>query len=161
MRTYKNKESLPTTYIREVSVVYRNVKTNNPLHNKLVVSAHSISKTLSALIGNNITESFIVLALSTNNKVIGYHELGRGGINYCGFRVVDVFRFPIICGATSIIIAHNHPSGDCQPSFDDIAGTDKIVKASQLLGISVIDHIIVSASSYYSFLDNNMMPLKD
>lgn len=71
--------------------------------------------------------------------------------------VVNTVRNVVNCKCAAIIIAHNHPSGDCSPSDNDIATTKKVVKASKVIGINVLDHLIVSKSCWYSFLDNNLL----
>lgn len=101
-----------------------------------------------------IYESFFILLLNRNHKTIGYSKISQGGI--CG-TVVDV---KIICKyvvdtlASNIILVHNHPSGVLRPSNEDLLITDKIKKALKIFDCKLLDHIILTEDSYYSFIDN-------
>ena len=86
-------------------------------------------------------------------RLVGFHEVARGSTTACPVLPADVFRYPLIAGAVGIILAHNHPSGDVTPSQEDRAITQRIVEASTLLGLRMLDHLIVSDERHYSFLD--------
>lgn len=100
-----------------------------------------------------IYESFFILLLNRANDTIGYAKISQGGT--CG-TVVDVkiiAKYAVESLANSVILAHNHPSGTLSPSSQDIDITEKIKMGLSLLDIQVLDHIILTSSSYYSFLD--------
>jgi len=103
-------------------------------------------------------EEFYILTLDRANKVTGYFRASMGGM--CG-TVVDVrilFQVALKAHANGIILAHNHPSGNRQPSEADIKLTKQIKEAGKFLDISVIDHIILTADNgYFSFADEGMM----
>ena len=103
-------------------------------------------------------EEFVVLLLSKSNRVIGLFRVSRGGT--CG-TVVDlkiIFAAAIKAMASSVILAHNHPSGNLQPSQADIDLTRKCRDGGKLLEIAVHDHLILSPESrYYSFADEGML----
>ncbi|MEY4513595.1 MAG: hypothetical protein RLZZ450_5717 [Pseudomonadota bacterium] len=108
------------------------------------------------------TESVWVLLLDARAKLIGVHECARGGITSARVQVGDVFRAALVAGAPSILLAHNHPSGDCTPSPEDFAFTTAVRKAGQLLGVNVLDHVVIACSGFYSFVDaGHMKPLQD
>jgi DNA repair protein RadC len=88
-------------------------------------------------------ESFRVLLLNTKNELIAAPEVSLGSANASIVEPREVFREAISFNATSVILAHNHPSGDPTPSSEDIAITKRLAKAGELLGIAVLDHIIV------------------
>jgi DNA repair protein RadC len=88
------------------------------------------------------TEHLIAVMLDSNNKVIGVHTVATGGLNACHIRIADVFKAAILSNAASIILSHNHPSGDPTPSPEDIKLTQHVVKAGKLLDIDILDHII-------------------
>lgn len=102
-------------------------------------------------------EEFKILLLNRAHRVIGFYEVSCGGI--CG-TVADprvIFAAAIKCSATSIILAHNHPSGSLTPSFVDIQLTNKLKEGGRLLDIDVLDHIILTDEAYFSFADQGMM----
>ena len=100
-----------------------------------------------------IYESFFILMLNRANETIGYAKISQGGI--CG-TIVDVklvAKFVVDSLASGIIIAHNHPSGNLQPSQADIQITNKIQAIVKLLDSILLDHVILTKESYYSFSD--------
>ena len=87
------------------------------------------------------------------------HVIGVGGIDCCPYSVSNIFKTAILSNASSIFIAHNHPSGDVSPSDEDISTTKKVRAAGKVLGIELIDHIIIGNNSgvYFSFRDSGKM----
>lgn len=98
-------------------------------------------------------EQFIVLMLNQSNKLIGFYPLSRGGLTSTVVDVRLIFSTAINSFATSIIISHNHPSGNRNPSKQDIVLTKKIKEAGDLLDIKLLDHVILTNESYFSFAD--------
>ena len=80
-------------------------------------------------------------------------EVFIGSIDNVNVHPRDVFREAIKLNATYIIVMHNHPSGDTHPSKEDVIMTERLVQTGELIGIKVVDHIIISCESYYSFYD--------
>jgi DNA repair protein RadC len=101
------------------------------------------------------TEVVIVIALNTKNEIIAYCEINKGGINTCNIDIPSIFRVLFGTNANKFILAHNHPSGDSTPSKQDIEVTKKIQKASQLLNIEFLDHIIMTDTDYVSIMSIN------
>ena len=99
----------------------------------------------------NWIEESIVLCLNIANKVVGFYKLSCGGVAGTIMDPKVIFTVALNCGASSIIIAHNHPSGQLSPSHADIRITKKIKAAGELLDIQLLDHIIVTDEGYYSF----------
>lgn len=95
-------------------------------------------------------EVFWVLSLSTRLRVISRFEVGRGTISTCPVSPKEVFRPLIVAGAASCMLIHCHPSGDPEPSPDDIALTRRLHRAGTLLDIRVIDHLIIAEDGYVS-----------
>jgi DNA repair protein RadC len=142
------------TYIREAELTYRRKAMpdgTEPTATTLRSSA-DVARIARALIGSRLTESLLVLALDAKNKVLGFHEVARGSTSACPVLPADVLRYPLIAGATGVVLVHNHPSGDVTPSPEDRAVTRRIVDASTLLGLRMLDHLIVSDERHYSFL---------
>ena len=90
-------------------------------------------------------------------RYVGEDEISKGTVNQTIAMPREVFRKAIDMGASSIILAHNHPSGDVRPSADDINLTRRMVDAGKILGINVLDHFVVGHNSYYSFKENGDM----
>lgn len=100
-------------------------------------------------------EEFWVLYLNNNNRIMHQGRLSQGGINGTLVDVRIVLRQALEYGAVALILAHNHPSGNLQPSGSDKALTTKIKKAAEALDVKVLDHIILGGKNYYSFADQN------
>lgn len=98
----------------------------------------------------NQVEEFWILALNSNLKIIKIDMLFRGTADKCLVHPRDIFKFACFYNATSIIISHNHPSGDHSPSPQDIELTQRLVKIGQMIEIPIIDHIIVSETGFSS-----------
>ena len=104
-----------------------------------------------------LQEEFKILLLNRANQVLGVYPVSKGGVSGT---VVDpklVFSVALKCNASSIIMAHNHPSGNLKPSESDIALTKKLVSAGNHLDIKVLDHLIITPEGYYSFMDEGIM----
>ena len=108
-------------------------------------------------IGNKKKESFYILSLTTRNNLISVDKVSTGTLSASLAHPREVFIPAIKNSASSVIIAHNHPSGDPQPSEDDLAITKRLVEAGKILGIEVIDHIIVTKYGYFSFKDKGLI----
>lgn len=103
-------------------------------------------------------ESFFVMLLSNNNKLIRVVPISHGGINETLVDKKIVFKVALENNAVKIILAHNHPSGEIKPSQADINTTRTIVEAGKIMSIQVLDHLIIGEDDrYYSFLDNGMI----
>jgi len=103
-------------------------------------------------------ESFKVILLNNSNKVKGIFEMSSGGITGTLVDLRILFAVALKTLATSIIISHNHPSGNLKPSQSDIRLTNKIKKASELLDIKLLDHLIITPNQeYYSFADDGIL----
>lgn len=98
-------------------------------------------------------EEAIVIALNRANKVLGWYPMSSGGINGTVLDPRVVFQIALTCNASRLIISHNHPSGNLQPSSGDRDVTEKLVKGGKLLDIEIVDHIIVTSEGYTSFSD--------
>lgn len=96
-------------------------------------------------------EEFRVVMLNTKNHVIGIHTASVGDLNSSIVHPREIFKEPIRRTAASVILVHNHPSGDPSPSDEDIRVTNRLREAGKLLGIEVLDHLIVGDNAYFSF----------
>lgn len=113
----------------------------------------SVVQIAKGLIGEYLQEHCIVLFLNTKLKVMGYQIVGIGSGNQVVLRMDDIFRPVLLSGCTGFVLAHNHPSGECSPSPEDVHITEAAIKAARLLDVDMLDHVIVSNFSDrgYSF----------
>lgn len=102
-------------------------------------------------------EEFWLLTLAKNNKVIDKHKISVGGVAQTLVDAKIVFNKALYDLSSHIVLIHNHPSGNKQPSEQDIQLTQKLTKAAQLLDIHVLDHLIITKQDYFSFSDNNLL----
>ncbi len=102
-------------------------------------------------------EEFWVLLLNRSNMPIGLKLVGRGGVSGTVADVKIIFKLGVEGLASGIILGHNHPSGNLNPSEADLALTKKIKEAGKIMDIPVLDHIIVGDNEYYSFADNGIL----
>lgn len=102
-------------------------------------------------------EEFHVISLDARNRILGETRVGVGSTTYCPVSPSDVFRVALRAGAVGIVVAHNHPSGDPSPSPEDIDLTIRLVRAGEVLGVRVLDHVIIGRDGTFSFLDSGMM----
>lgn len=98
-------------------------------------------------------ENFYVILLDAKNKVISYKNMFIGTINKITIHPREVYKYAIDNLAVAIIIAHNHPSGDVNPSNEDIEITNTLVSSGEILGIKLLDHVIISNNKYFSFYE--------
>jgi len=109
------------------------------------------------LIGSEDREVLLVLCLNTKNDVVAIHRCHVGSLNASIVHPREVFKSAILNNAASIIISHNHPSFHCSPSSEDIEVTKRIQEAGILLGIELLDHIIVTPSTFLSLKEKGYM----
>jgi len=102
-------------------------------------------------------EEFWVLFLNQANKIISSHKISQGGQNSTIIDVKIIIKMALEKNALAIILSHNHPSGNRQPSNTDISITNRIQNAASLFDIKVLDHIIIADNKYYSFADNELI----
>lgn len=110
------------------------------------------------VIGNQAQEVVLVFLLDVKNRVVGFSEAARGAIDSCPVDLREVFRVAVMVGASGVVLAHNHPSGDPSPSADDHRLTRRVADAGRLLGITLVDHVIVSIDRQVSLRERGEVP---
>jgi DNA repair protein RadC len=148
-------------YVKELTVRYRlrRVRGTLQVHGR-VDGPRSAAEILVPLLRHEVVEVFAMLCLSTRLDVLAYHEVSRGTLNATVVTARDVFRTALLTHAASVVVAHNHPSGDVTPSPADHALTTRLFSAGELLDVEVADHLIVGVEgSYYSFKEAGQFPL--
>lgn len=122
-----------------------------------IISSNDVFDVMKQDIGDLKHEEFWILCLRQNNTLIAKHKISMGGVSRT---IVDpklVFNIALRDLASSIVICHNHPSGNLKPSEVDIQLTKNIHTNARLLEIALLDHVIVTENGYYSFRDNNQL----
>ena len=110
-------------------------------------------------IADDTQENLGILLLDTKNKIIGAELIGRGTVNACMASPRDILQRALMIGAVNIILFHNHPSGETEPSRDDISLTKRIKEACNIMDIGLLDHIIIGADTYTSFKEDSISGL--
>lgn len=124
-------------------------------YNEKVTSDAAIAIIARGLIGNLAEEQFLLFVLDINNHIAGYVQIGKGSVDACPVDIRPIFSYALMLQASNIIVVHNHPSGNIEPSCEDNALTKRIAQAGKLLNITVLDHIIVSdLTEHYSYALN-------
>lgn len=100
----------------------------------------------------NLPEEYVYLiCLNTQMKPLGIFEISHGTLNCSVLSPREIFIKALLCNAYAIILIHNHPSGEVDPSREDNSTTKRVKEAGNIVGVSLIDHIIISDGTYYSF----------
>jgi len=102
-------------------------------------------------------ECFVVLILDGGHNVIKVHEVSKGLVNRTVVHPREVFREAIKKNATAVILVHNHPSGNVSPSSEDVDVKNRMKDAGEIIGIAVLDNMVISEDSYYSFLEKGVL----
>ena len=102
-------------------------------------------------------EQLRVLLLNTRNQVVGQRIVYQGNVNSSIVRPAEVLRAAVIESAPSIVIAHNHPSGDPTPSPEDVSITRELVQGGKLLGIDLLDHVVIGGTKWVSLKEKKLM----
>jgi len=102
-------------------------------------------------------EKFLVVNLSNQNTIMSYETVASGTVNSVSLRPAEVLRTAVIVNAPNIVLIHNHPSGIPNPSRADIEFTKTVIDAAKLLDISVLDHVIIGESNFYSLKEQGDM----
>ncbi len=121
---------------------------------KNITSPKDAADVLTQYIGNDDRESFVIILLDTKYKINCLHTVSTGSLNASIVTPRETFKVAIESNAAAIILGHNHPSGSCKPSQQDLQITKRLQEAGELLGISVLDHVIVGSESYISLKED-------
>lgn len=105
----------------------------------------------------NSKEYFLSVTLNGGHEIIQIHVVSIGTINRTIIHPREIFVDAIKENASAIIVCHNHPSGNCNPSNEDIETTKMLIGASEILGIPLLDHIIIGFDKYFSFMENKIL----
>lgn len=102
-------------------------------------------------------ENFVIVCLNTKNKIAGIHTISIGSLNSSIVHPREVFKAALLNNASGIIMMHNHPSGDPEPSREDIETTQRLITAGTILGIKVVDHVVIGDGCYISLKEQGII----
>jgi DNA repair protein RadC len=102
-------------------------------------------------------EYFLLITLDSKNRAIGYHTISIGSLSTSIVHVREAWKPALLDSAAAVIFFHNHPSGDPAPSREDRDCTSRLVEASKILGIRILDHIVFGELDYFSFADAGLI----
>jgi DNA repair protein RadC len=122
-----------------------------------VTSPGDIVELIKSKIINYSREQFLVVSFDTRNRILGTDSISTGTLTASLVHPRETFESAIRKHAASIIISHNHPSGDTEPSEEDMKITKRLSEAGKVMGIEVLDHIIVTKNGYFSFKEKGMI----
>lgn len=125
--------------------------------NRKITSPQDIAEIFIPILRDDIKEKFIVVCLNSANKVIKYETISIGNLNSSVVHPREIFKVAIDNSSASIILIHNHPSGNPEPSIEDIRITKKIVDSGKILDIPVFDHLIIAGETYTSFVEKRLV----
>jgi DNA repair protein RadC len=139
----------------EIQIIYKSINKDKIK----VTSSRDVYETLKPFFNDTMEhhENFYILLLNRTNKVLGVNKISEGGISGT---VVDpklVFQAALVSHASSIILAHNHPSGNTEPSDADIELTKKLSEAGKFMDLPILDHLILADEIYLSFKDEGKL----
>jgi len=117
----------------------------------------AVVRAIRASIRDKAKEHFKLILLNPRNRIIGISTISIGTLNASLVHPREVFKDAITHSAASVVLAHNHPSGDPEPSEDDIKITKKLVESGKILGIEVLDHIIIGKNNFCSFKERELI----
>lgn len=125
--------------------------------NQKITSSKHAYEILKPLIGDKNYEEFYIICINRHNKVISYNRISDGGITGTVVDLRRIFKIALENNAVSIILGHNHPSGNLNPSDADKIITRNVAEAGRVMDIAIKDHLIVTAFSFYSFADEGLL----
>lgn len=147
--------------IPELNVTY--TRASSKVFDGNVRSAANVAEFIKSTFGREeieLQEQFIVLYLNQKCDVIDYYRHSKGGINSTIADIRIIIGAALKCAAVSLVVAHNHPSGNLTPSATDKELTAKLKESAKLMDIRLIDHLILTKSSYFSFADEGLLGLE-
>ena len=122
-----------------------------------IVSSRDVAKVYAPRLSADRVESVWVVGLDARGRARVEREIARGGPSHCPVSPGDILRVLVLNGCPTGILLHNHPSGDPTPSLEDLQLTNRVVAGAEILGLTLLDHVIVGVGRWYSFLDEGLL----
>ncbi len=139
--------------VKDASISFGSVRLNNSQQAQALIQKLILTK------GQPDREQFVVALLNSKNEFIGVNIVAVGTLSAAPVHPREALKFAILGNSAAIILCHNHPSNDLEPSAEDLAITKKIIRAAEIIGIQVHEHIIINMENdrYYSFADQGII----
>jgi len=134
----------------------RRLEAEGNFKNPVIKSARDVARLMMPEMQSLDREHFKILLLNTKNHVTQVHTVSVGSLNASVVHPRECFRPAIAAQAAAVILVHNHPSGDPEPSVEDISLTRRLIAAGDLLGIKVLDHVIIGFGKHASVMDKGV-----
>ncbi|MDA9261950.1 DNA repair protein RadC [Flavobacteriales bacterium] len=135
----------------------RRRKSENAIAKNIISSSKHLYEYIKPTLEDLPHEEFWIILLSRSNNIIDKQLIGRGGISETSVDIKLIFKKALESLASGIILTHNHPSGNLKPSQSDISLTKKVIEASNIFDIKVLDHLIIGDGNYFSFADEGII----
>ncbi len=117
-----------------------------------ITSPEDVANIFIPILRDELKENFYVVCLSTSNSIIKYERISVGTLDASLVHAREVFKIAILNNSKSIILVHNHPSGNAEPSEEDFAITKKLIEAGKIINIPVLDHLIIAGGKFTSII---------
>ncbi len=144
-------------FAKELRVSYATLEPRIPVHARQIKTAADAAAILVPLLKDQPQELFVALHLSTKLHLLGVQEVARGSLADVAVPIRMIVAAALAANAAAVCLAHCHPSGDPEPSPDDLVLTHRIVEACRLFDVTVVDHIVVAADRYLSFKETGRL----
>lgn len=141
-------------FVRETMVVYGEKKIEWPSPMR---TSDDVARFAMDAIGNRVNEVFLVIAVNSRHRPLAWSVIATGTPTFCIVSPADVLRYVLKSGAIGFFIAHNHPSGDPEPSASDIDLTKGIADGAKVVGLKLIDHVVIGDEMHWSFRDHGFL----
>ncbi len=138
--------------------IVRRVESNIQWYQKKrITEPKDVAEMFIPILRDEVQEKFVVICLNAANNILKYKAIFTGTLNSSVVHSREIFKFAIENNSANIILMHNHPSGNCEPSREDIAITKTIVEAGKIIDIKVFDHIILAGNNFSSFVERKLL----
>lgn len=144
--------------IKEISIKAKRLplaKEDQEVYSASIQTPEAAAIAARTLIGEVDEERFVAIPLDVRNRPLGAQLVSKGSPDTCSVDPRCVFRAAIVMGASAVIVAHNHPSGFATSSAEDLALTKRLVKAGEILGLPLLDHLILTDSGHLSLRESH------
>ncbi len=135
----------------------RRLESDFSLKGEPLASAEDVYRRLKPMMTRLRQEVFFIVALDAKHRVLAIRQVAMGGVNSVEVHPREVFGALVREAATAVIVAHNHPSGDPEPSVEDEQLTERLHQAAEIIGIPLLDHVILGAEAYVSFAGRGLL----
>ena len=141
---------MEVTVVREIEIRFRGRGRRSPAQ---LGNPSAAARFFRDLIGTDVREKFLAVYLDGRNRPMGWRVVSIGTATASLVHPRETFQAAVRLGASGVVVAHNHPSGDPDPSREDLVLTERLVRAGDILGIKLVDHIVLGAGTFVSLRD--------